>query len=47
VRRGDTLSAIAARFYGDGAHYRAIYRANRGKIRNPNLIYPRQHLYIP
>jgi nucleoid-associated protein YgaU len=47
VRRGDTLSGIAARIFGDGAHYRAIYRANRGQIRNPNLIYPRQRLYIP
>jgi nucleoid-associated protein YgaU len=47
VRRGDTLSGIAARFYGDGAGYRTIYRSNRGKIRNPNLIYPRQRLYIP
>ncbi len=47
VRRGDTLSGIARRYYGNGARYRRIYRANGGTIRNPNLIYPRQHLYIP
>ena len=47
VRRGDTLSGIAKRHYGNGAGYRKIYRANRAKIRNPNRIYPRQRLYIP
>jgi len=47
VRRGDTLSGIARRYYGSGRRYRKIYRANRGRIRNPNLIYPRQRIYIP
>jgi len=47
VRRGDTLSGIARRYLGHGSRYRAIYRANRGRIRNPNLIYPRQRIYIP
>lgn len=47
VRRGDTLTRIARRYYGNGNRYRVIYRANRRKIRNPNLIYPRQRLYIP
>ncbi len=47
VRKGDTLSRIARRHYGNGRAYRAIYRANRGKIRNPHRIYPRQRLYIP
>ena len=47
VRRGDTLSAIARRYYGKGSGYRAIYKANRGRIRSPDLIYPRQRLYIP
>jgi len=47
VRRGDTLWGIAKRHYGKGAKYRRIYKANRRKIRNPNRIYPRQHLYIP
>lgn len=47
VRRGDTLTKIARRYYGNGRAYRAIYRANRRRIRNPNRIYPRQRLYIP
>jgi hypothetical protein len=47
VRRGDTLSAIAKRYYGSGSAYRAIYKANRDRIRNPHLIFPRQRIYIP
>jgi len=47
VRRGDTLSRISQRYYGSARGVRAIYRANRGRIRNPNLIYPRQRIYIP
>jgi nucleoid-associated protein YgaU len=47
VRRGDTLSGIARRYYGHGTRYRRIYQANRHKIRNANLIYPRQRIYIP
>jgi nucleoid-associated protein YgaU len=47
VRRGDTLTRIARRYYGTAAGYRTIYRANRHRVRNPNLIYPRQRLYIP
>ena len=47
VRRGDCLWNIAKRFYGNGALYTRIYNANRGKIRNPNLIYPGQVFVIP
>lgn len=47
VRRGDTLSGIAQIYYGSGARFATIYGANRNKIKNPNLIYPRQRLYIP
>ena len=45
VVRGDTLSAIAKRYYGDARWYPAIAEAN--KISNPNLIYPGQKLIIP
>jgi LysM repeat protein len=45
VRSGDTLTAIAARFYGDPDKYAAIAAANR--IKNPNLIYPGQKLILP
>lgn len=47
VKRGDCLWNIAKRFYGNGAKYTTIYNANRSKIRNPNLIYPAQVLWIP
>ncbi len=47
VRRGDTLSGIAQIYYGSGARFATIYGANRNKIKSPNLIYPRQRLYIP
>ncbi len=44
VKKGDTLSAIAKRFTGNAANYRAI--ANQNKISNPNRIYPGQKLVI-
>ena len=47
VKSGDTLWGIAKRFYGSGAKYTTIYNANKGKIKNPNLIYPGQVLKIP
>ena len=47
VKRGDCLWNIAKRFYGNGAKYTTIYNANRSKIRNPNLIYPGQVLWLP
>lgn len=47
VVRGDCLWNIAKKFYGNGSQYTKIYNANRDKIKNPNLIYPRQVLTIP
>ncbi len=47
VKRGDCLWNIAKRFYGNGSKYTTIYNANRDKIKNPNLIYPNQVLWIP
>ncbi|PJZ39826.1 lipoprotein LipL71 [Leptospira kmetyi] len=35
------------RHYGTAKLWRRIYEANRSKIRNPNLIYPKQVLLIP
>ncbi len=46
MARGDTLWGIARRFYGNGALYPRIARANP-IIRNPNLIYPGQRFVIP
>ncbi|CRK60979.1 Xanthomonapepsin precursor [Alloactinosynnema sp. L-07] len=42
---GDTLSAIAKRFYGDGSQYMRI--AHASGISNPDLIRPGQVLTIP
>lgn len=43
VRRGDTLSSIAARY---GTTWQKIYADNRDKISDPNVIYPSQVLVI-
>lgn len=47
VKKGDCLWNIAKRFYGNGSKYTVIYNANKSKIKNPNLIYPGQVLWIP
>jgi nucleoid-associated protein YgaU len=47
VRHGDTLWDIASRYYGRGFRFTRIYRSNRGQIRDPNLIYPRQRITLP
>jgi LysM repeat protein len=47
VVKGDTLWAIAKKFYGSGNQYPKIFNANKDKIKNPNLIYPGQVLTIP
>lgn len=49
VRKGDCLWNIAGRrnVYRDSAKWPKIYRANRNKIKNPDLIYPGQVLVIP
>lgn len=44
VRPGDTLSAIARRY---GVTWQAIANANKGRIDNPNKIYPGQTFVIP
>ena len=45
VISGDTLWAIAERFYGDGNKYQVI--ADASGVPNPDLIYPGQVLTIP
>lgn len=45
VQRGDTLSAIAKKFYGDESQWRLIATANR--ISNPNALVIGMKLSIP
>jgi LysM repeat protein len=47
VEAGDSLWAIAERFYGDGSQWGKILEANRGQIENPDMIQPGQVLTIP
>jgi len=44
VKSGDTLSGIGQRF---GVSWQKIYAANKGKIKDPDLIYPGQEFVIP
>jgi nucleoid-associated protein YgaU len=49
VVRGDCLWNIAKKkdFYGNGFAWPNIYKANRDKIKNPDLIFPKQVFKIP
>ncbi|OED50914.1 peptidoglycan-binding LysM [Rhodobacteraceae bacterium (ex Bugula neritina AB1)] len=47
VQKGDTLWAISQERYGSGFLYVRLFEANKGDIRNPDLIYPGQVFTIP
>ena len=47
VVRGDTLSAIAKKFYGDANKDPVIFEANKPMLTHPDKIYPGQKLRIP
>jgi nucleoid-associated protein YgaU len=47
VRAGDSLWRISRRHYHSGLLYAKIYRANRSVLRNPDLIYPCQSIFVP
>lgn len=47
VQNGDTLSTIAERVYGNPDLYHRILDANKGRIVDPNVIYPGMTLKIP
>lgn len=47
VAKGDTLSAISKKYYGDANKYQAIFEANRPMLSLPDKIYPGQKLRIP
>ncbi|WP_438990857.1 LysM peptidoglycan-binding domain-containing protein [Lentibacter sp.] len=47
VQSGDSLGAIANRFYGDAGLYTAIFEANRQFLSSPDRIRAGQRLSIP
>lgn len=47
VVKGDWLSKIAKKFYGDAKKWNVIFDANKEVIKDPDLIYPGQQLRIP
>src|SRR5262245_30995017 len=47
VAKGDTLSKIAKKQYGDANQYPKVFEANKPMLRHPDKIYPGQVLRIP
>lgn len=47
VVKGDWLSKISKKVYGDAKHYNVIFEANKPMLKDPDLIYPGQVLVIP
>jgi nucleoid-associated protein YgaU len=47
VEDGDTLFSLAQRYYGDGAKYLLIYRANRERLGSLEELAPGMVLEIP
>ncbi|HEY6146862.1 MAG TPA: LysM peptidoglycan-binding domain-containing protein [Thermoanaerobaculia bacterium] len=47
VEKGDSLSKIAKKFYGDANQWRRIFDANRNVVKDPDLIQPGWSLTIP
>jgi len=47
VGEGETLSSIAARFYGEGNAWPRIYQANQHVLENPDQVWPGTTLILP
>ena len=47
VEKGDTLSAISKKHYGNANRWQEIFNANRDQLDDPDLIQPGQVLRIP
>ena len=46
IQKGDTLWAIAQKFYGNGNMYKKIFEDNKEVIKDPDKIYPGQKIRI-
>ena len=47
IVKGDSLSKIAKKHYGDALKWNTLFEANREVIQNPDLIYPGQVIRVP
>lgn len=47
VEKGDWLSKIAQKYYGDPQKFNVIFEANKPMLSDPDKIYPGQVLRIP
>ena len=45
--KGDSLSAISKKLYGNANRWQEIFEANRDQLDDPDLIQPGQTLRIP
>jgi len=47
IKKGDTLSEIAKKFYGNSSKWQQIYEKNKKVIKNPNVLIPGTNIIIP
>ncbi|WP_339701570.1 LysM peptidoglycan-binding domain-containing protein [uncultured Marixanthomonas sp.] len=47
VEKGESLSKISKKYYGDPMKYNKIFEANKNILDNPDVIHPGQELEIP
>jgi len=47
IKKGDTLSKIAQKYYGDASKWVLIYKRNRHVIKDPNIIAVDTIIFIP
>ncbi|MBW8777421.1 MAG: LysM peptidoglycan-binding domain-containing protein [Stenotrophomonas sp.] len=47
IAKGDTLSKIASREYGDAKLWRKLFEHNKDVIKDPDKIYPGQIIKLP
>ncbi len=47
IKKGDTLGAIAKKYYGNVMKYKELFEANKNVLEHPDRIYPGQKIVIP